>query len=130
MAGMFFTAWLALHCAIVPICPLPNIPPTVQDLPEVIHHTDIDWAFLAPSMIEEIGKTPDLLDVVASRLRQLFFAGGSVSRQHGDTIARRMGLYQVFGTSEMGIWPLIAPVGEHDYRDWAYVQVHPAVAVQ
>jgi len=41
-----------------------------------------------------------------------------------------MGLYQVFGTSEMGIWPLIAPVGEHDYRDWAYVQVHPAVAVQ
>jgi thioester reductase-like protein len=105
---------------------LPGPPPTTESFISAITNTDLDWAFVPPVVIDELGKRPDLLDVVASRLKYLFFTGGSVPKSSGDVVAQKLPIWQVLGSSECASLPLVhAHTGYEGSEDWRYVQLNP-----
>lgn len=95
---------------------------------EVISHTDVDWACVSPVVVDELGKRSDLLDVAASRLKYVVYAGGSVPNDSVDAVAKRLPVWTILGSSEAGMMPLIH--GTHGYdnvHDWKYKCFHPAL---
>jgi thioester reductase-like protein len=103
------------------------MPPTTQGLIEVLNNIDLDWAFLAPVIIDELSKDQASLDVVVSRLQYLFYTGGSVPELSGDAVASRIPLHQVMGSSECATLPLLHTKDGHNTQDWNYIQIHPFV---
>jgi thioester reductase-like protein/acyl carrier protein len=88
--------------------------------------TEVDWAFVPPVVIDALAESPDLLATVQSRLKYLFFTGGSVPKASGDVVAQKLPIWQVLGSSECASLPLVHPIV--DYRnaeDWNYVQINP-----
>lgn len=107
---------------------LPGPPPTTESFISAISNTEVDWAFVPPVVIDEIGKDSGLLDKVASRLKYLFFTGGSVPKASGDVVAQRLPIWQVLGSSECGSLPLVHADTEYkNSEDWRYVQVNPSL---
>jgi thioester reductase-like protein len=105
---------------------LPGPPPTTESFISAVSNTHIDWAFVPPVVVDELGKRPDLLDVVASQLKYLFFTGGSVPKASGDVVAQKLPIWQVLGSSECASLPLVhAHIGYKDSEDWRYVQLNP-----
>ncbi|EFQ93029.1 hypothetical protein PTT_09722 [Pyrenophora teres f. teres 0-1] len=125
-AGVTFTCFVALYFGMVPVYMLPGPPPTTEDMVHAISHTDVDWAFLPPVFIDELGKRPDLLDVAASRLKYIAFGGGATPKRSGDVVAKRIPLWQVFGSSEAGSVPLMHAKRDDNTEDWNYMCFNPA----
>lgn len=94
---------------------------------EAIQNTNVDFAFVAPVMIDEIGKDAAMLNVVASKLDYIYYTGGSVPKESGDAVASRIGLYQVLGSSETATFPLIRPQDDETCQDWNWVHISPKV---
>jgi thioester reductase-like protein len=91
----------------------------------------VDWAFVPPVVIDEIGKHADLLDRLAARVKYLFFTGGAVPKHSGDAVAKRVAIWQVLGSSETASFPLIhATEGYSNAEDWQYVQFNPTVPLE
>ena len=75
-----------------------------------------------------MGKRSDLLDVAASRLKYIVYAGGSVPNDSGDAVAKRLPVWTILGSSEAGMMPLVH--GTHGYDnvdDWKYMCFHPTL---
>ena len=89
-----------------------------------------DSAFLAPSTIEDISKSPKLLGEVSSKLDLLFWSGGNLPKSAGDIVASRMHLYSCYGSSEYGAWPELREKGEWPKQDWNYFRLHPELGAK
>jgi nucleoside-diphosphate-sugar epimerase len=91
----------------------------------------IDWAFVSPVVVDEIGKDPRALQTLKiSKLRHLFFTGGSVPCESGTAVAREVDLNQVLGSSECGAFPLLLEKGVDRAQNWNYVHIHPEANVK
>ncbi|KAF2811621.1 putative NRPS-like enzyme [Mytilinidion resinicola] len=130
VAGIGFSLIVPAFNSSIPVYPLPGPPPTTAAFIEAIQNATIDWAFLPPVVIDELGKDPALLEAVASKLKYLYYTGGSVPRSSGDAVAARMPLYQVMGSSECATFPLLRQGQDEDGHDWNYIQVHPTVQAE
>ncbi|KIX96004.1 uncharacterized protein Z520_08259 [Fonsecaea multimorphosa CBS 102226] len=131
IAGIAFSLIVPIFCDdAIPIYPLSGSPPTVADLLEARNHTHADWAFVAPVMVDEIGKTSALLESFSAKFTHLFYSGGAVPKISGDAVAARMGLYQILGSSECASFPLIRDAEDQSCNQWDCVQIHPAVNAQ
>lgn len=108
----------------VPVYPLPSAPPTTAGFLEALKNTAIDWGFLPPVLIDELGKDPKSLDFVASKIKYLYFTGGAVPSATGDVVSTKLPLYQVMGSSECAMFPLIRPEGDFRFNEWSYISVH------
>ncbi|KAG9383316.1 AMP dependent ligase/synthetase [Pyrenophora tritici-repentis] len=91
---------------------------------QAISHADVDWAFLPPAFVDELGKRPDLLDVAAIRLKYIAFGGGATPKRSGDVVAKRIPLWQILGSSEAGSIPLMHVHGDNT-EDWNYMRFNP-----
>jgi thioester reductase-like protein len=109
----------------VPVYTLPGVPPTTEAFIEAVSNADVDWALVAPVLIDELGKNPDLLEAVAPHLKHIFFAGGGAAKRSGDVVAEKLSLRQVLGSSEAGIVPLM-DAENLDPKDWNYMAFNPA----
>jgi thioester reductase-like protein/acyl carrier protein len=126
IAGLAYSLLISTYHASIPVYTLPGPPPTTKSFISAISNTGIDWAFVPPVVIDELGKRPDLLNVVASRLKYLFFTGGSVPKASGDVVAQKLPIWQVLGSSECASLPLVhAETGYKNSEDWSYVQLNP-----
>ncbi|EDU49070.1 ochratoxin A non-ribosomal peptide synthetase [Pyrenophora tritici-repentis Pt-1C-BFP] len=123
-AGVTFTCFVALFFGTVPVFMLPGLPPTTEDMVQAISHADVDWAFLPPAFVDELGKRPDLLDVAAIRLKYIAFGGGATPKRSGDVVAKRIPLWQILGSSEAGSIPLMHVHGDNT-EDWNYMRFNP-----
>lgn len=112
------------------ILPLPGIPPTGEALLEILEHTHADWAAMAPLTLETISKNAPLLGDIASHLKMLLFAGGSLPKAFGDVISSKIKLLSHLGSSESGPLPTLYRHGFDFERDWNYLQLHPAVGAR
>ncbi|KAG4420085.1 hypothetical protein IFR04_006744 [Cadophora malorum] len=125
VVGIGFQLIIPTFYGCVPIYPLPFAPPTTEGFLEALNHTSVDWAFLPPVLIDELGKNIPSLDFVASKLKYIYFTGGAVPSSTGDVVSSRLPLHQVMGSSECAMFPLIRNKTEGDV-DWSYIQIHPA----
>ena len=102
---------------------LPSTPPTTESFLEAINSTDVDWSFVPPVVIDDMGKQPELLEKLAGRSNHLFFTGGAVPKASGDVVAKRIPIWQVLGSSECASLPLVHALESYDNaEDWQYVQ--------
>ncbi|KAM6517183.1 hypothetical protein FSOLCH5_008144 [Fusarium solani] len=79
-------------------------------------------AFIPPSILNEMAKSTDALNRLAS-LDLVVSAGGPVATFAGDIISRHTSLQQIMGSTE-GQWYATLPTERHD---WAYFQFSPEI---
>lgn len=128
IAGVGLGFMLALFHGYVTAYPLPGPPPTTEAFLEAISNTEVDWACVSPVVIDELGKRGDLLETAASRLKYIFYAGGSVPRRSGDAVAQRLPVLTILGSSEAGPISLIHHTdGYNNAEDWVYMHFNPAL---
>lgn len=92
----------------------------------MLKYTNVDWAFLPPVLIDELGKNIPSLEFVASKIKYIYFTGGAVPSSTGDIVSSRLPVHQVIGSSECAMFPLIRNETELGDIDWSYIQIHPA----
>lgn len=116
----------------IPVYPISGPPPSLSAVVNAIKNCpELNWAFIAPSLVNELGQSSDALKEMASRLDCVMFAGGSVPSQSGNVVASQMGLHSVFGSSECGPIPLLKPLDDPDYvHEWSYLHVHPDSGIE
>ncbi|RAR00421.1 acetyl-CoA synthetase-like protein [Stemphylium lycopersici] len=96
----------------------------------------VDMVLMGPPHIEHLAKDAHKMAKMSERATALAYGGGSVARTAGDAIAQRMNLFNVFASTEMGVWPLLYQLrttttgqqgipGSEDGK-WEYYDVHPA----
>ncbi|KAK5055282.1 hypothetical protein LTR84_013032 [Exophiala bonariae] len=127
VAGIGFSLVVPAFHGGIPVYPLPTAPPTIQGIIEAVDNTELDWAFLPPVFVDELGKDPVLLHTVASRLKYVYYTGGSVPKISGDAVVKSLSLYQVMGSSECATFPLLRAADDETDDDWSYVQIHPEI---
>jgi thioester reductase-like protein/acyl-coenzyme A synthetase/AMP-(fatty) acid ligase len=133
IAGLAFTLLLPALNGNIPVYPTAGAPPGLNvflGALAVEQAEKIDWAFLSPAGVDEIGKDPSVLHDVAEKLKYLFYTGGSVPKASGTAIAKKMDLYQVLGSSECAAFPLLRHQNGDRMEDWQYICVHPKAKVE
>lgn len=130
IAGLAFTLIFPALYGSVPVYPTAGTPPGLEVFLGALAATSVDWAFVSPVVVDEIGKDPVALKSVAGKLEYLFYTGGSVPKESGKAVARAMSLNQVLGSSECAAFPLLRSKGGDRTEDWNHVQVHPEANVQ
>ena len=78
----------------------PPVPLTAALVDEIHKHTHIDYSTLMPSIIVELAKNEDSLQLL-STLRGLSFAGGPLPKPVGDKISKLTTVHSSYGSTEM-----------------------------
>ncbi|KAN0095473.1 putative NRPS-like enzyme [Hyaloscypha variabilis] len=130
IAGIGFSLVIPTFFGNVPVFPLPTGPPTIESFIGAVKNTDLDWAFLPPVVIDDLSKDQALLELVSSKLKYLFYVGGSLPQDSGDIVCAKIPLYQSLGSSECSIFPLIRPNEDLSFVDWNYIQIHPSLQAE
>lgn len=92
---------------------------------DTLDNIALDSAFIPPSVLQDISKTPRVLDKL-SNLKFITSAGGPVAQSVGDVIHPHVSLWQTMGMTE-GLW--VASVVTHP-DEWAYFQFHPCTGYE
>ena len=132
IAGLAFTLLFPAFYHSIPVYPTVGTPPGLEVFLGALDVTPkpVDWAFVSPVVVDEIGKDPRILKTVSSKLSHLFFTGGSVPHESGTAVARELDLNQVLGSSECAAFPLLLEEGGDRAQNWHYVHVHPEANVK
>ena len=130
IAGLVFTLIFPALYESIPVYPIAGALPTLDVFLGAVTSTTLDWAFLSPVAIDEIGRDPVVLETVSQKLKYLFFSGGSVPKDSGTAIAAKLELYQVLGSSECAAFPLLRATGDWKTEDWHYVRIHSDANVE
>ncbi|KAH8429290.1 uncharacterized protein LDX57_006957 [Aspergillus melleus] len=136
MLPPFHGAYLACHLMnavpfeTVMIAPIASGIPSAAGLARALEKTKVDVAILAPSIIEELAKAPDLLKICAQRLECILYAGGDLPQHIGDHVATKIPLYNQFGSTELGLVPLLMSQTPRRSGDWSYLEFHPDLGLE
>ncbi|ENH73619.1 Linear gramicidin synthase subunit D [Fusarium oxysporum f. sp. cubense race 1] len=105
---------------------LPSVGPIMQHVIEdALDHISLDSAFISPSVLQDISKSPRVLEKL-SKLKFITSAGGPIPQSVGDLIHPRVPIMQTMGMTE-GQW--LASVVTHP-DEWAYYYFHPRTGVE
>ncbi|KAF4472232.1 Linear gramicidin synthase subunit D, partial [Fusarium agapanthi] len=105
---------------------LPSAGPIMQHVIEdALDHISLDSAFISPSVLQDISKSPRVLKKL-SKLKFITSAGGPIPQSVGDLIHSRVPIMQTMGMTE-GQW--LASVVTHP-DEWAYYYFHPRTGVE
>ncbi|RFU27629.1 hypothetical protein B7463_g8720, partial [Scytalidium lignicola] len=103
----------------------PEKPMTVDLLARILDETRPEWAFLTPSVIQELASTQRGLDTL-KQFEIIFFGGAPLSKEIGDKLCEDITLQSLIGSSEAGCIPNLQ-VGRKS--DWEYFEWNPAYGV-
>lgn len=124
-AYLAFTLCNAVPFGTTVIHPISGALPSAEGLAEVLKHTQVDCGLLVPSILQELGQRPDLVDFCAKHLDIIFYAGGDLPQAMGDAVASKIRVTNMFGASEVGIAAQLHPKAGRDPLDWKYIYWHP-----
>lgn len=113
MINMFSCVFCRQRIALPPVGP----PLSAEAAISEIKSAKVSMAILPPSTLDEIGKTPDLLNMLCD-LNYVMAAGSVVSKAAGDTIMTKTRLVNMLGTTEIGLLPTL----EVEQEDWEYIR--------
>ena len=111
------------------ILSLQNAIASAQSLSETLKYTKADVAFVVPSIIEEMSKSPELLDHISANLDTLIYSGGDVPRACADFVSTKVPIVNFYGSTEGTSIALVRPPGL-PREDWKYLSFHPASGVE
>lgn len=103
---------------------------TAQGLVDGLKKTPADIAFIVPSIVQELSRSPELLDFCAKNLEMIMYAGGDLPQSIGDVIASKIRLVNQYGASELGLISHVQSKGHRDLEDWKYVNFHPGTGAE
>lgn len=112
-------------CHNTPFALSPEKPMTVELLARVIDETHPVTSLLTPSVIEDIGSSPQGLDLLR-RFEVIFFGGAPLSPKIGDILCQDIMLQAIIGSSEAGFVASLAPT---DRNDWAWFEWNSYAAI-
>ena len=107
------------------VIPAQGTIPCVKLVVDGLKATTADCALLAPPMIEEVNKQPELLDFLVENLEFLFFAGGDVAKNHGDFVASRLPCFPAYAGTDIGLPPHLRTSVAWDAENWKHIEFHP-----
>ncbi|KAI4156985.1 MAG: hypothetical protein L6R39_000848 [Caloplaca ligustica] len=105
-----------------PVIGPPLMPPSADLVREIMEQQRLRSLFIPPAVAEQILEAPDGLDFFKG-LDFMYTAGGPLSQNAGDAIARATVLVQLYGSTETSQIPQLVPQPEH----WEYMEWHPIV---
>jgi aryl carrier-like protein len=127
--GLSISLLFPIFYRVVIIFPLPTAIPSAQHLVDALKHISIDYAFLIPPVVEEIGQSPELLDLVSRNVTQIFFAGGDVRKETSDKTLERMMLTSVLASTECSTYPMIRPTKGFSSDNLKYFMFNPTAGI-
>ncbi|KAF7872907.1 uncharacterized protein EAF02_008978 [Botrytis sinoallii] len=128
--GIFMTLLNAVFNQTPFIYPLSGVPLSTQIVLEALKHVKADSVLLAPPFVEEVGKTPEMLDFLVKNIDVLLYGGGDVSQATGDKISKRLKLSMIIGSTESGAYPAVFPSDKWPSEDWKYFHFHPNAGIE
>ncbi|PLB43654.1 NRPS-like enzyme [Aspergillus steynii IBT 23096] len=130
-AGLAMLLFLVMPVGGTVICPTSAGLPSAAGLVEVMKHTPVEAALVAPFMVLELAQSPELLEYCSQHLELLAYAGGDLPQAIGDAVASRVRLINRYGASEMGLLNLVHSDTYRDrLKDWRYMHFHPALGAE
>lgn len=114
----------------VMVAPISSAVPSAAALAEALKQTKIDVAILAPSIVDELASDPNLLESCAQHLECILFAGGDLPQHIGDRVATKIPLHNQFGSTELGLVPLLLPKSSRRSDEWKYLEFHPDLGLK
>ncbi|MCJ1463399.1 hypothetical protein MMC07_002006 [Pseudocyphellaria aurata] len=128
--GIFFAVVGAIYTQTVMVFPLSGVPASAQVLIDGLKHTGADVAALTPAIVEEIAKKPAHLEFLSRNLKAIWYGSGDVSQKLGDVLMNKIKFFNVNGSTEAGIYPLLEVEGNWCSEDWKYIIPHPAAGLE
>lgn len=120
-AGLYMSLVYNTFMGTVPVLP-PSTGPVSADLViKLAKYARAEVAFLAPSILEEISQTPELLDQLDS-FTKVLFSGGPLPKTAGETVKKRARIINVLGATEFGA----LLTSEVEQEEWDYLSIHPS----
>lgn len=104
--------------------------PSAQEVVESLNHQTADVLFLSPSIFEQVGKDPAIIDLIASRVKTVIYGSADVLEATGDAISGRVKVFNLNGATETGLYPVLRPSGSYPFQDWKYISPHPAAGIE
>ncbi|RAH59063.1 NRPS-like enzyme [Aspergillus piperis CBS 112811] len=120
----------ALPFSTVMVAPLSGAIPSASGLVEGIKQSKAKVAIVPPSILEELVQEPDLLEYCAVSLDCIIYCGGDLPQQVGDVVAIKIPLYNQYGSTELGLLPMILSNSYRKPKDWKYLEFHPDMGLQ
>lgn len=127
-AGVQLAILNAVFNRCVVIIPSWTAPPSIESLLAISRNVKADWAMASPFTLEALAKDEAMLDEIASQLKLLVFAGGSLPKMLGDVIAKKIRLVSFLGSSETAGLPVIYPDEFDSSENWEYMMFHPKIS--
>ena len=87
---------------------------------DALDHAHFESMSCPPSLLEEMAADPDALRKL-EELDAVFFGGGPLGHESGETIRKHVNIYSVIGSTEAGWYP----VYDRDPEDWDYFHFNP-----
>ena len=112
------------------ITPLAGAIPSARSVYDGLKHVKADALFLAPPFLEQIAKSPDMADSITSNVETVMYGGGDVSQWSGDALASKVKLFNFYGSTETGSFPLLRPSEWYPSEEWKYIHPHPAAGIE
>ena len=92
---------------------------------DILKQLDADVAVIYPYIAQQIATDPVKLDFISRKLNALGFAGGNISQTTGDTLARQVDLFNIYGSTENGLSLTLRPLGASAVNTWYCMEFHP-----
>ncbi|KAI4284166.1 MAG: hypothetical protein L6R38_001622 [Xanthoria sp. 2 TBL-2021] len=127
VSGAYLVSFLfnAIPFGTTLIAPISGAIPTAEGLVAGLKKTPADVAIIVPSILQELGENPDLLEYCSQNLKAILYCGGDLPQAIGDTVASKIKLVNQFGATELGLTPNLLSSQGRSIEDWKYVQFHP-----
>ncbi|MCJ1463036.1 hypothetical protein MMC07_001640 [Pseudocyphellaria aurata] len=126
---MFHAAGVVINIIGVVYCrqkiafpPLQGPPMSAEAILSLIEVTHATAAAVPPSIVSDISKSPNLLNILdAMKLKYIVFGGGTMPKAAGDVVIEKTMLVNLYGSTELGPLRTIST----ERKDWAYL--HPSI---
>ncbi|KAI1751133.1 hypothetical protein F4782DRAFT_205813 [Xylaria castorea] len=92
---------------------------SADTIDRIISNLPVKAFFIPPSIVEELAKTPVTLHKLAA-CKYIITGGGSLSSQLGDIVNNVVPVRNVYGSTEGGIWAMVAPQKGKDWRTFKF----------
>ncbi|KAL4900128.1 hypothetical protein BDW74DRAFT_183082 [Aspergillus multicolor] len=130
-AGLAILLYWGLPLGLTVVCPTSVGLPSPSALVKVTKKTTINAAFVPPSLLRDLSRSPEDLDYLSQHLDHIMYAGGDLPQPVGDKIASKVRLVNRYGASEQGLPVQLFTPGYRDpLKDWRYVQFHPNLGIE
>ncbi|CAJ2508788.1 Uu.00g138140.m01.CDS01 [Anthostomella pinea] len=92
---------------------------SADTIDRIVSKLPVAGFFIPPSTVEELAKSPDTLPKLAA-CKYIITGGGSLSPQLGDIVNKVVPVRNVYGSTEGGIWAMVAPKRDGDWKTFKF----------